>query len=69
METVIVSSKYQVTLSIPRIIRERHAIHPGQPMQVLSYGDRIELIPVRKAQELRGFLPGPNTFEREIPKS
>lgn len=64
METVTVSSKYQVV--IPRSVRERLGIRPGQQVQVIPYGDRIEVIPVRPARELRGLLSGlKNTFERE----
>lgn len=64
METVTVSPKYQVV--IPRSVRERLGIRPGQSMQVIAYEDRIEVIPVRPARELRGFLAGStNTFERE----
>lgn len=64
METVTVSSKYQVV--IPRSVRERLGIRPGQQVQVIPYGDRIEVVPVRPARELRGVLAGvKNTFERE----
>lgn len=64
METVTVSPKYQVV--IPRSVREQLDIRPGQQMQVIAYEDRIEVIPVRPAKELRGFLAGlENTFERE----
>lgn len=64
METVTVSSKYQ--LVIPRAVRERLGIRPGQRVQVIAYGDRIEVVPVRPAQEIRGFLADlENTFERE----
>lgn len=64
METVTVSPKFQVV--IPRSVRERFGIRPGQQMQVIAYDDRIEVIPVRSARELRGFLSGlKNTFERE----
>jgi AbrB family looped-hinge helix DNA binding protein len=64
METVTVSPKFQVV--IPRSVRERFGIRPGQQMQVIAYDDRIEVIPVRPARELRGFLSGlKNTFERE----
>lgn len=64
VETVTVSSKYQVV--IPRAIRERLGIRPGQRVQVIPYGDRIEVVPVRAARELRGVLAGlENTFERE----
>jgi AbrB family looped-hinge helix DNA binding protein len=64
VETVTVSPKFQVV--IPRSVRERLGIRPGQQVQIFPYEDRIEVIPVRPAQELRGFLKGlTNTFERE----
>jgi AbrB family looped-hinge helix DNA binding protein len=64
MEAVIVSPKYQVV--IPRAIRERLGLRPGQAMQVILYDNRIELIPVRPIRELRGFLRGiDTTVDRE----
>lgn len=64
METVTVSPKFQVV--IPRSVRERLGIRPGQRVQLIPYEDRIEVIPVRPARELRGFLSDlENTFERE----
>lgn len=64
METVTVTLEYQ--LVIPRSIRERLGIQPGQQMQIIPYEDRIEVIPIRPARALRGFLRDlDNTFERE----
>ena len=64
MEAVLVSPKFQVV--IPRVVREALRIRPGQKMQVIQYEDRIELIPIREARELRGFLSGIDpTIERE----
>jgi AbrB family looped-hinge helix DNA binding protein len=64
MNLVSVSPKYQVV--IPKAIREALNIRPGQKMQVIRYGDRIELIPVRSIKEARGFLKGIDTqIERE----
>jgi AbrB family looped-hinge helix DNA binding protein len=64
METVTISPKFQVV--IPKGIRERLGLAPGQKVQAIAYGDRIELIPVRPAAELRGFLKGiDTTVERE----
>jgi AbrB family looped-hinge helix DNA binding protein len=63
MEKVTVSTKYQVV--IPRSVRQQLDIRPGQQVQMVAYGDRIEVIPVRPAREFRGFLKGPNTFERD----
>ncbi len=64
METVTLSPKFQVV--IPKVIRERLGLSPGQKIQAIAYGDRIELIPVRPAAEMRGFLKGLDTcVERE----
>jgi hypothetical protein len=38
----------------------------GMPMQVVQYGDRIEVIPVRPMKASRGLLKGMDTlFERD----
>jgi len=64
MDAVTVSSKYQVV--IPRRVRERIGLRAGQKLQVISFDDRIELIPVRPMKEMRGFLKGLDpSFERE----
>ena len=64
METVKISPKFQVV--IPRKIRDSMNLKPGQKVQVIEYGNRIELIPQQKISRLRGFLKGINTeFERE----
>jgi len=64
MSSVTVSPKFQVV--IPKDVRNRMQLAPGQKMQVISYGDRIELVPVRPVRSMRGFLKGMNTsFERE----
>lgn len=64
MSTVTVSPKYQVV--IPKTIRESLRLNPGQKIQVLEYGDRIELIPERSLKEMRGFLQGiDTTVERD----
>jgi len=59
MAAVTVSPKYQVV--IPKDVRKRLGLSPGQKIQVVVYGDRIELIPVRPARRLRGFLKGIDT--------
>ena len=59
MRTVTISPRFQVV--IPKDIRERLGLSPGQTVQAIVYGDRIELIPVRPAKQLRGFLEGINT--------
>ena len=64
MEQATVSPKYQVV--IPKKVRDKAGIKPGQKVQVIPYMGRIELIPVRKIQEGRGFLKGIETnVERE----
>jgi AbrB family looped-hinge helix DNA binding protein len=59
MPVVKVSPKYQIV--IPREVRESLDIKPGEKMEVFRYGDRIELFPVRKMRDLRGFLRGIDT--------
>ncbi len=64
MEAVTVSPKYQVV--IPKAVRERLGLLPGQKLQVIEYDGRIEMVPDRPVTELRGFLKGMNTrFDRE----
>jgi AbrB family looped-hinge helix DNA binding protein len=59
METVTVSPKFQVV--IPKPIREKLGLSPGQKLQAIGYGDRIELIPLRPIKAMRGFLKGIDT--------
>ena len=56
MDTVTVSPKYQVV--IPLSVRQRAHIRVGERLQVISFDDRIELIPVRPMRSMRGFLKG-----------
>ena len=64
MNTVTLSPKFQVV--IPRRVRERMHLHPGEKFQVIGFEDRIELIPVRPMPEMRGFLKGLDPeFKRE----
>ena len=63
MQIVTVSQKYRVV--IPKEIRESLKLRPGQKMQVVEHDGRIEFIPDRDTNELRGFLKGIDTeFER-----
>jgi AbrB family looped-hinge helix DNA binding protein len=59
METVTISPKFQVV--IPKAIREQLGLVPGQKIQAIAVGDRIEFLPVRPARELRGVLRGLDT--------
>lgn len=56
METVSVSPKFQVV--IPRRIREALGLRPGQKMQALQYGDRVEFIPLVPLAMARGMFKG-----------
>jgi AbrB family looped-hinge helix DNA binding protein len=59
MAAVTVSPKFQVV--IPKEIRKRLGLTPGQRIQIVVYGDRIELIPVKPIKRMRGFLKGIDT--------
>ena len=59
MDTVTISPKFQVV--IPKAIRESLDLHPGQKVQALQYGERVELVPLKPAREMRGFLRGIDT--------
>lgn len=64
MSAVTISPKYQVV--IPKAVRERYSLTPGDKMEIIELEGRIELVPVRSATDLKGFLKGlKNTFERE----
>jgi AbrB family looped-hinge helix DNA binding protein len=64
MATVTISPKFQVV--IPKAIRERLKLAPGQRVHAVEYENRIELIPLRPVAELRGFLRGlDTTVERD----
>ena len=59
MEAVKISPKFQVV--IPKEVRERLHLVAGQRMQVVAYGNRIEMIPEQKIGNMRGFLAGIDT--------
>jgi AbrB family looped-hinge helix DNA binding protein len=59
MHTITVSPKFQVV--IPLAIRQALGLRPGQKIQAIQYGDRIELIPVQPMRKARGMLRGIDT--------
>jgi AbrB family looped-hinge helix DNA binding protein len=59
MTTLTISPKYQVV--IPKQIREKLDLRPGQRVQAIGYDGRVELVPVRPMESMRGFLPGIDT--------
>lgn len=64
MDIVTISSKYQMV--IPRSIREKWKVKPGQKVRLIVYGNRLEVVPVRSIQEARGFLKGmSNDIDRD----
>lgn len=62
-DTLTLSSKFQV--AIPKAVRERMGLTAGQKFQIVTYGDRIELVPLRSLQSMRGFLAG---IETDVPR-
>lgn len=64
MDTVTLSPEFQVV--IPQAIREALHLTAGEKLRVLRYAGRVEFIPIRPVQELRGSLRGlDTTIERE----
>lgn len=59
MLAVTVSPKFQVV--IPLAVREQLQIEVGQKLQVVAFDNRIELLPIESAAQLRGFLAGIST--------
>ncbi len=56
MSTTTISSKYQVV--IPREVRERLHLKPGQKLGVLVKGRTVCLVPIRPVEELEGIAAG-----------
>ena len=65
MTAVTVSPKFQVV--IPKELREALGIFSGQKIQMLTYQNRIELIPLKSMREMKGFLKGINTKVQRDP--
>ncbi|WP_431768763.1 AbrB/MazE/SpoVT family DNA-binding domain-containing protein [Salinibacter sp.] len=64
MPTIRVSSDFKI--SIPEGLREELDLTPGQEVELVRSGDRIELVPLQSMDEARGFLKGISTsVERE----
>lgn len=59
MAAVTISSKYQVV--IPKEVRDKLQLSPGQKVEAIAYEGRIELIPVKPVKKMRGFLKGIDT--------
>lgn len=64
METVKVSSKYQIV--IPSKIRKSLNITAGQKVSMIEYKNHIEVVPTPDISKMKGFVKGIDTsFERE----
>ena len=59
MDVVTISPKFQVV--IPLAVRQALGLVPGVKLQVVYFDNRIEMIPVRTSQSLRGSLKGMDT--------
>ncbi len=59
MTAVTVSPKFQVV--IPKDVRESMGIFSGQKIQMLTFRNRNEVIPIKPIKQMKGFLKGVNT--------
>jgi AbrB family looped-hinge helix DNA binding protein len=59
MSRTRVSSKYQIV--IPKDVRDRSSIRPGQEYEVIAKRGVIILVPEKPIAEMRGFLRGMRT--------
>ncbi|MDE2805743.1 MAG: AbrB/MazE/SpoVT family DNA-binding domain-containing protein [Gemmatimonadota bacterium] len=59
MTVVTISARYQVV--IPKDVREKLELTPGQRMQALPFKGRVELIPLEPIEAARGFVRGIDT--------
>ena len=63
MSVVTVSPKYQIV--IPKDVREKLGIRPGQKVEAFAVGNRVELVPVQPMRTFRGRFPDLPPPERE----
>jgi AbrB family looped-hinge helix DNA binding protein len=59
MAKTTVSSKYQIV--IPKDVRTRIEVRPGQVFQVIAKGNVISLVPDKPVSAMRGFVRGIKT--------
>jgi len=62
MKTLTVSPEFHVV--IPNEVRESLGIESGQKILMLTYHNRIELIPIKSMKNMKGFL---NDIDTELP--
>ncbi|MCW7468782.1 AbrB/MazE/SpoVT family DNA-binding domain-containing protein [Leptospira kanakyensis] len=56
MGKVTVSPKFQVV--IPKEIREQIGVKAGMKLEIITIGNRMELIPIEPIKKLKGLLSG-----------
>ncbi|MDR0998514.1 MAG: AbrB/MazE/SpoVT family DNA-binding domain-containing protein [Treponema sp.] len=59
MNKVTLSNKYQVI--IPKEVREEIGLKAGVSFEVITYSNRIELVPIKPMKNLKGILKGIDT--------
>jgi AbrB family looped-hinge helix DNA binding protein len=59
MNKVTLSNNYQVV--IPKEIREEIGLKAGISFEVITYANRIELVPIKPISQLKGILKGIDT--------
>ena len=59
METVTISSKYQVV--IPQEVRKQFKLKPGQKLMFIPYNGTLRVVIVPPVKKARGMLKGINT--------
>jgi len=59
MTRTTLSPKFQIV--IPKAVRSSLKLKPGTTFNVIEHDGHIELLPVRTAREMRGFLSGIDT--------
>lgn len=64
METVTVSSKFQVV--IPRSVRQEHRIRPGDKLAVVVKHGVVHLVPVRPFEHSKGMFKGAKATARDV---
>lgn len=63
MAIVTISPKYQVV--IPKEVREKLNLRPGQKVEAFALGSRIELVPIEPIERFRGRYPTLPPLDRE----
>ena len=64
METVVVSSKYQVV--IPERVRRHQGIRPGDKLAVIVKHGVVHLVPVRPFEMSKGMFKGSRIGLRDL---